>query len=447
MTNPGYKLIYGHIKALKQTGGTMLIENRQLRPFTENEYFIFSTELGMGLNTSRLTESSKKQIAGNEYNLYLESVAKFTGRKVTPQNIKLIKEAVKISDYKVTISLLMEENPILDKKIKNPETGRTIKVKSALSPDHPAYDKAKAIVQKAGGDVEDEHGHDDHGHHDDGLSAKEKALLGAADVALKKIPVVNVIAGQSEAIYKKMKDNPFDEVKKAKGFINKAKAFGKASKQTISNWKESAQQEFANSMTDEATGERKSLAKVIGTKAKAAGKAIVNGLKEEAKHIAHELGEGVSGIKDIIKDPKSIKDPAVQKKLATGLKGLATTAVVGMAAASGPAGMALKAASLAINPGDGVRAMLTASVYISANGRGYLSELTENRHKIMRLIESKVDKLDESFMVEVYGKFGSKELNEVESPTNDYSESDMDKVVKYTDMTNNIQSATKGDEK
>jgi len=440
------KIIFEHIDSLRKTGELMLTENRKLRPMTENEYYIFSKYLNTGLNTRLLTEASKKIVKENEYKFYLNAVSNFTGKKITPKTKSALHESVKLTDFRVTTSLLLEDDSVYDKKIKNPETGRTIKVATAIQDkQHPAHDKAKAMVQKAGGS-DDEHG-DDHGHHDDGLSAKEKAILGAVDVALKKLPGVNVIAGQSEAIYQKMKKNPFDSVKEADGLINKTKAFGKAAKEVMSNWKDEAKTAFANSMTDENTGQRKSIGKLIGSKAKAIGKAIAKGVVDEVKHVAHELKDGADGIKEAFKHPDGLKaglkDPKIQKKLATGLKGVATAAVVGMAIASGPGGAALKAASLAINPGDGVRAMLTASAYIDLKNRNYLNELHNNRYNAIKLIESKIDKIGDNFIMEVYSEFGSKELNEVESPLKTYSEEDMNKVVKYTQMSDEIMEATK----
>lgn len=449
----GYNIILENLRGLSKTGGMMLYENSRYRAFSEIEYHIFKKYNNLGLKPNKLiNESTKSYFKYHEYQLYLKEVSKYDGQLITERRNSSIKKSKIINEFKVHSNLaFLREEDVMDKKIKNPETGRDIKVSTAYSnPDHPVHDKAKKLVQKSGGGhEEDEHGDDhgghgdDHGHHDDGLSAKEKAALGAVDVVMKKIPGVSLIAGQSEAIYKNMK-KVTSSAKEAEGVVNKAKAMGGAAKKMFSGWADKAKQDFANSMHDENTGERKKLGAVLGSKAKALGKSIVKGLKEEVKHVAHELGEGVSAIKDVVKDPSVIKDPKWQKKLATGIKGAATVAVIGMAAASGPAGMALKAASLAINPGDTVRSLLTAHLYRDLGSKKIL-ESTNN--KLLRLIESKVDKLDESFMIELMGVTGEHELKKVESPLDDYKENEMDEVVKNTQLVDEISEAKNKDNK
>lgn len=442
----GYKLILDNLRGLTNTNGMMLFENNKYRSFTEIEYSIFKEYCNLGLDTNNvLMESSKHIIQKNEYIIYKEAISKFEGKTITESTNNRIKKLNKINEYKLNfLSLLTEEPDIYTKKIKNPETGNDIQVKTALSDkDHPAHDKAKSLVDKHGGDSDGEH-HDDHGdhhdHHDDGLSAKEKVLLGAADVVLKKLPIVNLVAGQSQKIYTSMK-KVVENAEQAEGVVNKSKAIGKSAAKMFKSWGNKAKEDFVNSMTDANTGQRKKIGAVLKDKAVAVGKGIINGLKEEGKHILHELKDGKDAIKEVVKNPSVVKDPEWRKKAANGVKGLCTTAVIGMAIASGPVGMSMKAANLALNPGDVVRALLVAHLYRDLGGKSFINEASDK--KLYMLIEAKVDSIDETFMFELLGKVGSHELNKVESPMSDYNESEMNDVMKYTQLANEVEESTK----
>lgn len=455
MTNvkPGIQSITEHLITLHKTNGLMLSENKILRPMTRDEYDVYKSEVkGFGLKVKHLTENSKRTLKAKpklEYQLYLEAVNKFSGKRINPSILTEIKRSSIISEYKITSRELLFEEDIMDKKIKNPETGREVKVATAYGDkDHPAHDQAAAMVQKHGGEDDDHHG-DDHGHHDDGLSAKEKAVLGGIDLAVKAlhVPGLDKLAGQSEAIYKGMKE-AYQSTKEVDGAINKSKAFGKAAMGKIGNWAKNAKKDFVNSISSDNAGERRKLGEVLASKTMGVAKGLVKGIKEEVKHIAHELGEGMDGIKDVLKDPKSLKDPATQKKLATGLKGACTVGVVGLAMASGPAGMAMKAVSLAVNPGDVMKSLLTASVYSDLQRAGKLHVISEaNEHRLNRIVEGKIDDLDETFIMKIISHSGGKELTESKDPMKEYSEDDMDKCVTYTQMANEVEEATKAGKK
>lgn len=444
----GYKLILDNLRGLSNTNGMMLFENNKYRAFTEVEYSIFKEYCNLGLNTDNiLMESSKQIVQKNEYLIYKEAISKFEGKVITESTNNRIKKLNKINEYRLNfLSLLTEEPDIYSKKIKNPETGRTVQVKTALSDkEHPAHDKAKSMIDKHGEDSHDDHGdHGDHGdhhdHHDDGLSAKEKVLLGAADVVLKKLPIVNVVAGQSQKIYTSMK-KVVANAEQAEGVVNKSKAIGKSAAKMFKSWGNKAKEDFVNSMTDANTGQRKKLGAVLKDKAVGVGKGIINGLKEEGKHILHELKDGKDAIKEVVKNPSVVKDPEWRKKAANGVKGLCTSAVIGMAIASGPVGMAMKATNLAINPGDVVRALLVAHLYRDLGGKTFINEVSDR--KLYTLIEAKADSIDESFMFELLGKVGSHELEKVESPMNDYDEKEMDDVMKYTQIANEVDESIK----
>lgn len=448
---PGIQSITEHLITLHKTNGLMLSENKILRPMTRDEYDVYKSEVkGFGLKVKHLTENSKRTLKAKpklEYQLYLEAVNKFSGKRINPSILTEIKRSSIISEYKITSRELLFEEDIMDKKIKNPETGREVKVATAYGDkDHPAHDQAAAMVGKHGGEDDDHHG-DDHGHHDDGLSAAEKAALGIMDVALKNIPQLSFIAGQSEAIYKGMKD-VYQSTKEVDGVINKSKAFGKGALGKLTGWAKNAKKEFVNSISADNAGQRRKLGEALATKTMAVAKGIVKGLVNEVKHVAHELGEGMEGIKDVLKDPKSLKDPATRKKLASGLKGACTVGVVALAVSSGGVGIAMKATSLAINPGDVMKALLTASVYNDLQRAGKLHVISEsNEHSLNRIVEGKIDDLDETFILKIMSHAGGKELKEAKDPMNEYSEDDMDKCVKYTQMGNEIEEAAKAGKK
>lgn len=435
------------IYTLIKTNGLMLTENGKLRRQTFKEYQIFIERSNNVSREQLITESLKY-----EYASYYKLTERYEGRVLNSRLLEDINRTFSAD------KLITEANRLMESEgtVKNPETGRDIKISTALTydPSHPAHKAAKKATSKKGGD--DSHGddhHDDHHHGPKNLGKKGRLAAAALDIALKKTPGISALAGQSEKIL----DNMAEVAKSAKevdGAINKAKAIGSSAKSMISKWGGEQKKKFANSLNDANTGERKKLGSVIKNKAKGFAKGVVSGLKNEAEHIKHQLGDGVDAAKMVGKGLKDgnlkevLKSDDFKEKATSAVQGLATTAVVGLAVASGPAGMAIKAAALSLNPGDALAQVITADVYFDLQRQGKLNVIREsNKSKAIKLLDEsitdKIDKIDESFIVELGMSEGGKELENVEKPMEDYTEQEMDSVVNYTELADNISSGKK----
>lgn len=285
----------------------------------------------------------------------------------------------------------------------------------------------------------DAHG-DDHGEHAHKLSRKERIAVAAIDVLAKSlhIPGAEYVAGQFEAIGNTVKEVA-ESGKEARGILGKAKAMGKKSMSMLQEAKDDVVKRFTNSLHDKNTGQRKKMGKILLDKGVSAAKGIYTGLKNEASHISHGVKGGVEVAKKVLKEgPKSLTDED-KDKIVDCIHATAQVAVIGMAIASGPLGMSLKAGSLALNPGDALRAVLTADMYTDLERRGLISVLREAKgehlietiHLIDELVENFIDDLTDDKLMEIMMTQGGKELSSVDSPLNDYSEEHMDMVTEY----------------
>jgi len=95
-----------------------------------------------------------------------------------------------------------------------------------------------------------------------------------------------------------------------------------------------------------------------------------------------------------------------------------------------------------------MKSLLTASVYSDLQRAGKLHVISEaNEHRLNRIVEGKIDDLDETFIMKIISHSGGKELTESKDPMKEYSEDDMDKCVTYTQMANEVEEATKAGKK
>jgi len=350
-----------------------------------------------------------------------------------------------------------------DIKVKNPESGKEISAKSAISggPDHPAYKAAKAALAKDDSHSKDDShkkddshskddSHGDHGDHGDhgshgpkNLGRKTQVAIALVGVAAKALHVPGV--DKLTAFYEKAADEISGiakELKDVDGIINKSKSFGSIAGKKLLSWGKEKKEQFVASMTDEASGQRKSIGSMLKEKGGAAVSAISTGLVKEVEHLSHQLKGGVDVAKKVMKGGKL--DDSDKDKIVDCIKGLATTVVIGLAIASGPMGMIAKAASIAMDPGEVLKQIMTADVYSDLQRKGLINVIKEHKNKaqIIRFlegeVEGEVDSLDGNKLNKILIEQGSKELQTVKSPLNDYKEDSMDKVVQYTEIADEI---------
>lgn len=296
----------------------------------------------------------------------------------------------------------------------------------------------------------DDHGHGDHGHHDHGpkhLGHGHRIAIAAIDIACKAlhIPGLENVAGQMETIA-----NHTSEVlkshKEAVGFLAKAKSVGNAALGKIKNAGQTMAKDFANSLHDENTGARKSLGKVFADKGAALAKGVYNGIKGEVQHIGHGLSGGVDVAKKVLKGEKI--DEEDKKKIVNCVRAVADVAIIGLAVggamATGGVSVAVKAASLAINPGHAIKGMITADVYSDLQRQGKIRVMKESKIRfaesyileIQRMVETSIDELDDNKLMTILMKEGGKELQSAKDPLNTYSEEHMDMTVDYAIYAN-----------
>lgn len=466
------------IKTIYNSNGKLTInENvdgyKSLRPFTRTEYKIFKEVIGKDfIGMKPVTNMINEVNESLEYEIYKRAVNEYTGMQLTSDIIKECKTYEKniiteqrVKNHELALIVEIAESHVKKKqsfknksviaeddvKVKNPETGREILAKSAISagPSHPAYKSAKTAL----GGKEDSNGgkeqpKSDNGkeggddHHDD-VSAGVKMAGAALDVAMKLggssmagVLGTKVVAGVTE-VAKRYKGAEGDKA------IDKVKNMGKEAKEQVKQWKDDKKAAFAASITDETTGERKSMGNILKSKAKGLLKGAKNAIVHEVEHIGHGLKEGGEFLKKAVTDPKNITKED-WKKAASGIEAAAHVGIVavaiGGAVASGGGTIAAmgavggKAAKIAVRDGA-LSALLTAHMYTDMQRLGLMNDkiINENDGRLLQILcEKEVDKITDDTFLEHSNTLISDGLQHDESPASKYDEENMNDLVKMS---------------
>lgn len=455
------------IRAIYMTNGMATIDESYsgfdiLRPFTFNEYRILKNRLGNKVGL--LKESTVSKISEQEeYNIYVNKVKFLQKYKRVRLNESIKYKNVFLSNKKRKLSLrdIKEYRNSLDSdelfesevKVKNPETGRNILAKSAISsgPDHPAYKTAKKALAKTGGDDKEKNSEegDNHGHDDS--SAKEIVATAVAD-GLAKAFAGGTAATMSKVVkkagkkFKKGLKNYKEASKKEGGLKKKIKKDIGGAVEKVKGMPDKVKDKVKKLDPKKAADVIVSLKskegrQAMGNMIKEGGKQVLNGAKKvkdamvhEAKHIADGYKEAGQAIKQIAKDPKSIKNPDVQKKLAKGFESAVHTGVWAMSIAASTTGVgaldvAGKVASISLQDAGVVDALLQAHVIHGLQSKGYILSEISQKSNFRYLVEQEIDdfvknsdNLDEVVLAEIGNIMTKKENLEEQIPQDKYEE-------------------------
>lgn len=469
------------IRTIYNTNGKLTIqENKKgyktLRPFNKVEYNIYKKYIKNSNIGMKPVTNLKNEVKGDyEYQIYLNEFKKYDGMVL---NNKIIQECknpkmnlinehtLKRYDKKRLLELLKEVKGIneSDVKVKNPETGKEILATSALSagPSHPAYKAAKAALAGSGDSSgeqsskqDDSSPHKDSGEHGDSQgghgghgpakSPGQRLAAIGVDLAMKitHIDKIHQVAGVfGEKIVSGAK-NLADKYKGAEGekVIDKLKNVSKEVKGDIKKWSDDKKAAFASSMVDEATGQRKSMGKMLTGKLKGFVEKAKDGIVAEAKHIGHGLKEGGEFLKKAVTDPKNLTTEDWNKAV-SGIESVAHVGIIVAAVAMAHGGLVgqmtaigAKAGGIAAREGA-LTALMTSHVYTDLQRKGLLKNKIVNEHNgrlLNIIVEKEVNKIDDDTFLTIGNQLIGDSLQSDDTKPQNLDEDNMKDLVRMSD--------------